>query len=362
MEIVTVVGARPQFIKAAPVSRALQRAGVSERLLHTGQHYDPNMSEVFFGELSLPRPAFRLDVGSGTHAQQTGRMLVEVEAILSEQKPHAVLVYGDTNSTLAGALAAAKLNLPVIHVEAGLRSFNRAMPEEINRVMTDHLSSLLFCPTKFGLENLRHEGLVEGVHLVGDVMLDAAILFGGVAERLGALDQILAGEANRFVVCTIHRPQNTDDLTRMREIVAGFAQIAEESTVLFPVHPRTRAKLEEAGLVKSLGRVRLLEPFSFLTMIQALRRASVVVTDSGGVQKEAYFHSTPCVTVRDETEWTETVTAGWNRLVPADRKAISGAVLHAQPGKEAIEDYGSGKSAEEIATVLVDWGRSKGCR
>lgn len=359
MEIVTVVGARPQFIKAAPVSRAFQRAGIAERLLHTGQHYDSNMSAVFFGELNLPRPAHQLDVGSGCHGQQTGRMLEQIEAILLARSPDAVLVYGDTNSTLAGALAAAKLNLPVIHVEAGLRSFNRTMPEEINRVLTDHLAALLFCPTSAARENLVREGVVQGVHLVGDVMLDAALMFGELAEKHGDLESYLPEQPDRLVLCTIHRSQNTDDEARLREILEGLAELARDADILFPVHPRTRSRLGKPGFPALPPRVRLLEPFSFLTMIQALRRADVVVTDSGGVQKEAYFHGTPCVTVRDETEWVETVQSGWNRLVAADRKAIAEAVRGARPGLGRIEEYGTGASAQEIAAVVQSWWASK---
>lgn len=354
-----MVGARPQFIKAAPVSRAFQKAGVQERLLHTGQHYDPAMSEVFFGELKLPKPVYQLEAGSGRHGQQTAKMLEAIESVLLEDRPDAVLVYGDTNSTLAGALAAAKLGLPVLHVEAGLRSFNRSMPEEINRVLTDHLSDLLFCPTAVARDNLKREGITEGVHSVGDVMLDAAKLFGEVADEQGNLDGHLPGVPGRLVLCTMHRPQNTDDEQRLREIMAGLAQVAEEACVLFPVHPRTRARLEGLGLAASLGSVRLLEPFPYFTMIQALRRADVVVTDSGGVQKEAYFHGTPCVTVRDETEWTETVAAGWNRLVRAERAEIVVAVREAKPGWAAIEDYGAGHAAEEIASILLAWAKSK---
>lgn len=362
MEIVTIVGARPQFIKAAPVSRALQRAGIEERILHTGQHYDSNMSAVFFGELLLPKPAHQLEVGSGHHGQQTGRMLEQIEAILLERTPDAVLVYGDTNSTLAGALAAAKLNLPVIHVEAGLRSYNRTMPEEINRVMTDHLSALLFCPTKASRENLAREGVVQGVHLVGDVMLDAALMFGELAEKHGTLDSCLPGDPDRLILCTIHRSQNTDDEGRLREILEGLAELAHDAEVLFPVHPRTRARLAGAGFPELPPRVRLLEPFPFFTMIQALRRADVVVTDSGGVQKEAYFHGTPCVTVRSETEWVETVEAGWNQLVAADRRAMVEAVRAARPGKGVIEEYGKGTSAEEIAAILVRSGIAAGSK
>lgn len=362
MEIVTVVGARPQFIKAAPVSRALQRAGIAERLLHTGQHYDANLSAVFFGELGLPKPAHQLEAGSGTHGQQTGKMLVEIEAILLESRPDAVLVYGDTNSTLAGALAAAKLNLPVVHVEAGLRSFNAAMPEEINRVVTDHVSRLLFCPTEVACANLRREGVEEGVHLVGDVMLDAAKMFGELADREGGLDSGLSGAGKGLVLCTIHRSQNTDDPGRLQEIAKGLALVAEEWTVLFPIHPRTRERLERAGLLNLLGRVRVLDPFPFFTMVQALRRADVVVTDSGGVQKEAYFHGTPCLTVREETEWTETVAAGWNRLVAADAQAIVQAVNSARAGEGVIGDYGTGCSAEAIASVLREWWKSRAGR
>ncbi|MDH4380557.1 MAG: UDP-N-acetylglucosamine 2-epimerase (non-hydrolyzing), partial [Gammaproteobacteria bacterium] len=311
--IITIVGARPQFIKAAALSRALRAdAELSEELLHTGQHFDDNMSAVFFRELSIPAPRFNLSINGGPHGQMTGRMLEAIETVLLNTKPDLVLVYGDTNSTLAGALAAAKLHIPVAHVEAGLRSFNRRMPEEVNRVLVDHLSALLFCPTFDAVTNLAHEGITAGVHHTGDVMFDAtlharsaALMQSQVLERL----QLTPGS---YVLCTIHRSENTDDEQRLRALLAHVKQVAGEKRVVLPLHPRTGQVFARLGI--DTDGLQIVEPLGYFDMHRLLSGAAQVLSDSGGVQKEAYFHRVPCVTLRDETEWTETLAAGWNRL------------------------------------------------
>jgi UDP-GlcNAc3NAcA epimerase len=354
-KVITVVGARPQFIKASAVSRAFsQRAGVVERLVHTGQHYDAGLSDVFFDELGIPAPAHHLGVGSGSHGAQTGQMLAAIEKVLLEEKPDVVLVYGDTNSTLAGALAAAKLHIPVAHVEAGLRSFNRRMPEEINRVMTDHLATLLHCPTKVAVEHLRNEGLTKGVHHVGDVMFDVARAVAERAEQQSPLRS--SGLVKRgFVLATIHRAENTDEPARLESIFSALSELAKERPVYFPVHPRTRAIIEKRGL--SVQGVQLADPVGLVDMTWLERNAAIVVTDSGGVQKEAYFHRTPCVTVRTETEWVETVSAGWNRLAsPSDAKAIVNAVRESLSGnvvRTEISDYGTGDAAAKVVETVI---------
>jgi UDP-GlcNAc3NAcA epimerase len=352
--IVTIVGARPQFIKASALSRAIRATeGLEEVMVHTGQHYDPSLSSVFFRELDMPPPRHELHVGSGTHGAQTGEMLRSIEAVLLDERPAAVVVYGDTNSTLAGALAAAKLGIVVAHVEAGLRSFNRAMPEEINRVLTDHVSSLLLCPTTDAVENLAREGITRGVHVVGDVMFDVAV---SVAKRAAApsFAHAIPLSQRNYVLATIHRAENTDDAERLASIARALVQLAARRPVVFPVHPRTRRRLTEFGI--ELGSVHAVDPVGLLEMTWLERNAAVIVTDSGGVQKEAYFHRTPCVTVRTETEWVETIRAGWNRLAsPEDTTAIVRAVEEASAGglpEGRIEEYGEGDAAERVVQLL----------
>jgi len=352
MHVMTIVGARPQFIKAAVVSRALRgRPGVRESLVHTGQHYDPNMSDVFFTELDIPHPAVHLGVGSGAHGKQTGEMLAGLEKAMLELKPDWVLVYGDTNSTLAGALAASKLHIPIAHVEAGLRSFNRRMPEEVNRVVADVLATLLFVPTETGVRNLAAEGITKNVVRTGDVMYDAALYYG---DRAG--DKALQGAgvtAGRYVLCTVHRAENTDDPVRLggilrrprprgREAARGAAAAPAHAQ-----HPQQQGRAEPAG-------VRVIDPVSYLDMVALERHAAAVLTDSGGVQKEAYFYGVPCVTMRDETEWTETVEAGWNALVGAEASRIERGVERALAGKPAAHPalYGDGHAGEQIADAL----------
>lgn len=358
MKVLTVIGARPQFIKAAVVSRLLrQQGGATELLVHTGQHYDENMSDVFFQELEIPRPAYHLGVGSGGHGAQTGRMLEALERVLLDEKPDKVLVYGDTNSTLAGALAAAKLHVPIAHVEAGLRSFNRAMPEEINRVMADHLSMWLFAPTEAAVSNLRREGIRdEAVYLVGDVMYDAAIYYGGraSADLLDGLDL----EPRGYVLATIHRAENTSPGPRLEALVEGLAAVAAELPVVLPLHPRTRAVLEREGKLERVGEnVHLLDPVGYLDMVALEKHAAVIATDSGGVQKEAFFHRVPCVTLRDETEWVELVELGWNRLVPptAAELVYRGVMqgLRSKPAAPASAAlYGGGNAGTAIVELL----------
>lgn len=352
MRVVTVVGARPQFIKAAPLSRAL--AGKHEEILiHTGQHYDDNMSAVFFRELGVRAPDHFLGVGSGPHGAQTGAMLGAIERVLLETRPDKVVVFGDTNSTLAGALAAVKLSIPVAHVEAGLRSFRRTMPEEINRVMTDHVSSLLFVPAQSAADQLAREGITVGVHVVGDIMLDALNMFRPKASA-EILDRI-GVERGRYIAATVHRAENTDDEPRLRTILAGLARL--ELPVVMPLHPRTKARLDamtKADASFALPQtLRIVDPLGYLDSLALLGGAACVATDSGGVQKEAYFLGVPCVTLRDETEWIETIGTGWNVLAGADAEQIAVSVrrqLEPRGPRPAL--YGDGAAAEGIAAAL----------
>ncbi|MGH3024780.1 MAG: non-hydrolyzing UDP-N-acetylglucosamine 2-epimerase [Gaiellaceae bacterium] len=347
MRILSVVGNRPQFVKSAPISLALREQGVNEAVLHTGQHYDPELSAVFFEELELAPPSYRLEAGSGTHAEQLARMLPGIEAAALEEQPRAVLVYGDTNSTLAGALAAAKLRIPIAHVEAGLRSFDRTMPEEVNRVLVDRVSALLFCPAEVAVANLAAEGIEEGVHVVGDVMYDANVRLAPLArERSDAL-RAAGVEPGRYLLLTLHREANVarEPLTNLAR---ALAELGEE--VVFPAHPRTQAALREHGI--DLGNTHVLPPLGYLDFAALASQARVILTDSGGVQKEAYWYGVPCVTLRTTTEWVETVEAGWNRLVGTDPSAIVTAVREAAPRAERPHLYGDGRAAERIAELL----------
>lgn len=350
-KILTIIGARPQFIKASVVSKALQQAeGLSEVLVHTGQHFDANMSDIFFNQLGIPRPDYQLDINGGSHGDMTGRMLIEIEKVLLKEKPDCVLVYGDTNSTLAGALAAAKLHIPVAHIEAGLRSFNMQMPEEINRILTDQISSILFCPTQAAINNLNNEGFTNKpvqVLNVGDVMQDSALFF---ADR--ATKPIGMSLEEGFVLATLHRAENTDNPERLASIVAALNQVhAEIAPVILPLHPRTRGLLHKHGLKLD---VKLIDPVGYLEMIWLLQRASLVLTDSGGVQKEAFFFGKPCVTMRDQTEWIELVEQGANELVGADTDKILAAVKRNIERKIADEHqlYGGGQAAGRIVHEL----------
>ncbi|MBI4506634.1 MAG: UDP-N-acetylglucosamine 2-epimerase (non-hydrolyzing) [Chloroflexi bacterium] len=349
MIVATVVGARPQFIKAAPVSVALRRQA-REILVHTGQHYDDMMSDVFFREMALPAPNYHLGVGSASHGRQTGEMLAAVEEVLLAERPHAVLVYGDTNSTLAGALAAAKLHIPVAHVEAGMRSFDKSMPEEINRVLTDHVSTLLLCPTETAVRNLAAEGLRDGVHHVGDVMYDALLRFLPLAHVHSRVLDDLGLAPGGYVVATVHRAANADDPQRLASIICGLGGL--DWPTVFPVHPRTARALAAAGSVVP-PTVRAIEPLGYLDMLRLEEQARLIVTDSGGVQKEAYMLGVPCLTLREETEWPETVAAGWNCLVGAEAERLVAAARSLAPPSERPPLFGDGVAAERAASLIL---------
>ncbi len=343
-----MVGARPQFIKAAPVSRVLRR-GHEEFLLHTGQHYDDEMSDLFFRQLHIPAPDQNLEVGSGRHGVQTGAMLSGIESIALDQRPDWLLIYGDTNSTLAGALAGAKLHIPVAHVEAGLRSYDRRMPEEVNRVVADHLSALLLCPTETSTRNLAREGISEGVHLVGDVMFDAFQQNLEVARKTCRVVAELGLERNGYTLLTVHRAENVDQPELLGRILRGVGESGRR--VVFPVHPRTRAALAATGL-KPAENLMLIDPVGYLEMLVLEENAEAIVTDSGGVQKEAYFAGRPCITLRDRTEWTETVEAGWNILVGNDPGAIARATNDFRPRGKRADLFGDGHAAERVVEAL----------
>ncbi|MEO5376485.1 MAG: UDP-N-acetylglucosamine 2-epimerase (non-hydrolyzing) [Magnetococcus sp. DMHC-6] len=360
MNILTIIGARPQFIKASVVSHAIaQQDGIREVLLHTGQHFDENMSNIFFNELGIPEPTYNLGIGGGLHGAMTGAQLAGIEEILIKEKPDWVLVYGDTNSTLAGALAAAKLHIPVAHVEAGLRSFNRQMPEEINRVIVDHISSMLLAPTVTAMQHLAQEGIAaKNCHNVGDVMYDAAILFGERAQHTSTILSRLNVRAGHFVLATIHRAESTDNLQRLRILMMALGQVGQRLPVVYPVHPRTRKLLTQHGLYDLLGDgVHLIDPVGYLDMVMLEQHAAVIATDSGGVQKEAFFYKVPCVTLRDETEWVELVTAGWNRLAPPlSAQEVHSSLLAAIGTQgEKIDPYGHGDAAQRIVSLLKSY-------
>jgi UDP-N-acetylglucosamine 2-epimerase len=344
--ICTIVGNRPQFVKAAAVSRLL-REGREELLVHTGQHYDDELSKVFFEELGIPAPDRQLGAGSGTNTEQTARILTALEPVLYELQPALVLVYGDTNSTLAGALAAAQAGVPVGHVEAGMRSFDRTMPEELNRVLTDHTGDLLLCSTQTAIDNLAREGLSG--ELVGDVMADVSLAFREIAAQRSTIVADLELEPSGYLAVTAHRAGNVDLPDRLERLVELIAALPQP--VVFPLHPRTRARLEAAGLTERLDGVTLTPPLGYLDFLELARNARALLTDSGGVQKEAYLLGVPCVTLRDTTEWVETVEAGWNVLVDLDRDAALAAVERTPPA-ERPELYGGGRAAERVRDVV----------
>ena len=373
MKLITIIGARPQFIKAAVVSRALaiynqsvnsSSLQINEKIVHSGQHYDNNMSQIFFKELEIPKPEYNLDIGSGSHGEMTGAMIQKIEEVLLKEKPDCVLVYGDTNSTLAGALSAVKLHVPIAHVEAGLRSYNRRMPEEINRLVTDHISDILFCPTQQAVENLRIEGIVNEdksyeplrridnrqrkVALVGDVMLDSALYHGQFSTKPKF------ELPNHFILATLHRAENTDNLGRLKTIFKAFEKINREIPIILPLHPRTKKKSEGLISQTSNSELHIVEPVSYREMIYLLEKCKLVMTDSGGLQKEAFFFKKPCVTLRDETEWVELVKLGYNCITGSDTKQILDAVYIMLNKKIDSKKnlYGKGDAGRKIVEVL----------
>jgi UDP-N-acetylglucosamine 2-epimerase (non-hydrolysing) len=355
MKVLTIVGTRPQFVKVAPVSRVLRQEH-REVLVHTGQHYNDNMSRVFFEDLAIPPPDYNLEVGSSSHAVQTGKMMGGIEDILVREKPDCVLVYGDTNSTLAAALATVKLQLPLVHVEAGLRSFNREMPEEINRVITDHVSTVLFAPTQTAVYNLEREGITQNVVLSGDVMCDAVRQHQKVAREKSGILERLKLKPGEYLLATIHRPGNTDDRRNMENIIGAF--IKSDQRIVFPMHPRTQRFLLEYGLkdqVAKAGKMTIINPVGYLDMLMLEMNSRKILTDSGGIQKEAYLLKVPCVTLRPETEWVETVNEGWNVLVDADPEKILTAILSFTPQREPAELFGDGHAAVRIVRYLQEW-------
>ena len=348
MKIVTVIGARPQFIKAAVVCKAL-RENHNEIIIHTGQHYDDNMSKVFFEELNIPKPDYNLNIGSSNHGCQTGNMLISIEAILEKEKPNYVLVYGDTNSTLAGALAASKILIPVIHIEAGLRSFNKSMPEEQNRILTDHISNILCAPTKTAVNNLSNEGIIKGVYNVGDVMYDSVLHFAKIAEQKSDIMSRLNLNKEEYVLATMHRAENTNDFFKLKNIIEAFNE--SEEKIILPLHPRTERYIKEYGLSFSKN-IKVIESVGYLDMLILEKRSKKIVTDSGGVQKEAFFFGKPCITLRDETEWIETVENGWNIIVGADKVKIKDAILQFKCSKPKEGHFGFGDAAKKIVDII----------
>ncbi len=387
MKIVTIIGARPQFIKAGAVSRAIAdhnaqtpAVAIEEVIVHTGQHYDANMSQIFFDELHIPRPHYNLEVGSGNHGAMTGAMLARIEDVLLKEKPDFVMVYGDTNSTLAGAVAAVKLHIPAVHVEAGLRSYNRHMPEEINRIIADQTSNILLCPSQVGVDNLKKEGVgahathdkpfdfnTQRVYQIGDVMYDSVLFNAQLAEEKSRIIEDLDLTGKPYALATLHRAENTDHPQRLRSIFEAFSAIAQsQMPLVLPLHPRTRKRVIEDGLDISAQGIKIIDPVGYLDMMRLERNARAILTDSGGVQKEAYFMKVPCITLRDETEWTETVALGWNALTGADSGKIISAFelscdrVEGHPPFDGSDStlhdegpYGDGRAAEKIVEILV---------
>ncbi|UJL46868.1 UDP-N-acetylglucosamine 2-epimerase (non-hydrolyzing) [Virgibacillus sp. NKC19-16] len=355
MKVLTVLGARPQFIKSCMLSKALKlNTEINEIIVHTGQHYDDNLSNVFFKQLELPKPDYFLGIGSGTHGQQTGKMLSALEKIMTSVNPDIVLVYGDTNSTLAGGLAAAKLHIPVAHVESGLRSFNKKMPEEINRLITDHLSYCLFAPSQAAIENLRREGIVKNVYLTGDIMHDAVRYFSSIALEKSTILQDLSLSKRNYYLVTIHRAENTDDPKRLKSILEALQQLKID--VVLPLHPRTKSRINHFNLTDSITspHIKIVEPLNYFDMLTIASQAERIVTDSGGLQKEAYMLGVPCITLRDETEWIETVETGWNHLAGTNTQEIVDSVMKSQIPKKSPSIFGNGDTAQKIVNTLVN--------
>ncbi|MBO3463429.1 UDP-N-acetylglucosamine 2-epimerase (non-hydrolyzing) [Aetokthonos hydrillicola Thurmond2011] len=353
MKVITILGARPQFIKASVVSTAFRRAGINEVIIHTGQHFDSLMSDIFFQDLDLPQPHYNLDIHSLNHGAMTGRMMEKIEEILLEKQPDWVCVYGDTNSTLAGALVAAKLNIRLAHIEAGLRSFNRQMPEEVNRVVTDHLSQLLFAPTPLAVQCLEQEGIFQGVHLVGDVMKDAILSYHATAKQTSDILARYQLTPDNFYLATIHRPSNTDDSDRLSSILGSFTKL--DFPVVFPIHPRTQSQIRKMSLSHYLetDSIVVIPPVSYLDMLVLESASRSIVTDSGGIQKEAYIFGKPCFTIRNETEWKETLELGWNQLVQPE--ALSSAIANFAYPSELPTLYGDGDTASKITDIMVNY-------
>jgi len=352
MKLLTIVGARPQFIKAAALSRELRKKH-DEVIVHTGQHYDDNMSKVFFKELEIPQADYNLGIGSNSHGAQTGAMLEQIEVVLHKEKPDRVIVFGDTNSTLAGALAAAKMHIPVAHIEAGLRSFNRIMPEEINRVVTDHLSDILLCPSRTAVTNLQKEGILIGVYEVGDIMLDALLFAKDKAKRSVKILERLKIEKKRYILATLHRAENTDNRKRLGSILRAFLNSNE--IIVFPLHPRTKKMIKLFCMESLLGKnVKIIEPVGYLDMVWLEQNARMILTDSGGIQKEAYWLKIPCITLRDETEWVETVTSGWNVLTGANNSKMLSNIANFILPQEHSSLYGDGQTAKKCCEKIID--------
>jgi UDP-GlcNAc3NAcA epimerase len=353
-KILTIVGARPQFVKAAALSRALKKFNLAEALVHTGQHFDENMADIFFRQMEIPEPKYNLGINSLSHGAMTGRMLEEIEKVLTAEKPTAVVVFGDTNSTLAGALAASKLHIPVAHVEAGLRSFNMKMPEEINRILTDRISNYLFCPTETAVKNLLREGFENfdvKIENIGDVMYDVALYYSKISAKHATVPESLEKDFRPIVLATLHRQENTDDLARLISIVEALNELNDEFQVVLPLHPRTRKILERENIRLNF---EPLEPVGYFDMIELLKTCAFVITDSGGLQKEAFFFKKQCIVIRDETEWTELVELGYNHLAGADKQRIlkkAGEIKNSSPAF-LEKPYGEGKAAEKIALFL----------
>lgn len=374
LKIITIVGARPQFIKAGMVSKAIQnynrkskdKNSIKEIVVHTGQHYDYLMDRVFFEELKLPPPDYHLGVGSGSHGQQTGLMLERIEKVLDKMKPNLVMVYGDTNSTLAGALASAKLKIPIAHIEAGLRSYDRKMPEEINRLLTDHLSTYLFCPTKQAVMNLAAEGIKNEtgrvVRNVGDVMYDSILHYSKMIEKKSTILKDLglltpnSSKLTSYYLATLHRAENTDNPTRLRSILMALNELAKKVLIILPLHPRTKRVIELYHLQKEIKNIKIIDPVSYLNMLVLEKNARLILTDSGGVQKEAYWFRIPCLTLREETEWKETIESGWNLLVGANPEKIFNGVfkqLERKIYRKTFKNFGNGRASEKIVNQLI---------
>jgi UDP-GlcNAc3NAcA epimerase len=359
MKIITIIGARPQFIKASAISREIlknYKGKIEEILVHTGQHFDENMSEIFFNELGIPKPKYNLKISGGKHGEMTGRMMASIEVVLESEKPDFVLVYGDTNSTLAASLAAVKMRIPIAHVEAGLRSFNMNMPEEVNRIVTDRVSSLLFCPTELSFKNLLQEGIRSGVHQVGDVMFDIALSHIDKKTTTEILLDQLKLKKKEYILATCHRAENTDHKHRLNEILLGLKQLAKNYKVVLPLHPRTKKLINHFNLSDMLEELKIVEPLSYFEMMELEQHARVIITDSGGIQKEAYFFGVPCITMRDDTEWVETIEVGANVLAGANSKTIIDWIIKYeagdwQPSYSAML-YGNGFAATKIIDIL----------